>query len=327
MGMLVHGKWSKEWYQPDEKGRFQRPATVFRNWISADGSTGYEPEAGRYHLYISYACPWAHRTLILRKLKGLEEAISISVVNPLMTEDGWTFNAWPGVIPDSIGNKKFLREVYTEAVPDYTGRVTVPLLWDKKTGHIVNNESRMIMRMFDHEFESVATIHTDYAPPELHTLVDQTIDSLYEPVNNGVYRAGFATEQEAYNEGVTELFAALDHWDKVLDDQRYLCGERITEADWCFFTTLLRFDPVYYVHFKCNVRHISEYRNLQNYLRDLYQQPGIAETCHLDHIKTHYYMSHPMLNPMRIVPKGPKLTLDQPHDRGRFDSARSKRAK
>ncbi len=316
-GMLVNGKWTNEPYQQDPQGRFMRNPTKFRNWIKADGSTGFKPESGRYHLYVSLACPWAHRTLIMRKLKGLEEAISVSIVDPFMDEDGWEFSDAPGSIPDRVNNARYLREIYVKADPNCTGRVTVPVLWDKETGTIVNNESREIIRMFDIEFEDISLSKVSFYPDGLGEEIDKTIDKIYQPINNGVYRAGFATTQGAYEEGVTELFNALDYWESVLDKQRYLCGDRITEADWCMFTTLLRFDPVYYVHFKCNLRRIIDYPNLWNYLKELYQQPGVKETCNLDHIKQHYYKSHPHINPTRIIPKGPTINFDTPHNRER----------
>jgi putative glutathione S-transferase len=286
MGQLVDGKWSTEWYTPDEKGRFVRSETTFRGRVSSDGSSPFTPDAGRYHLYISLACPWAHRTLIMRSLKGLESTIGLSIVDAHMTDNGWHFSTNPGALPDTVNNCNFMREIYTLADPHYTGRVTVPVLWDKKNSTIVNN-------------------------------IDATIEAIYEPVNNGVYKAGFATTQEAYDSAVTELFGALDHWEGVLGSRRYLCGERITEADWCLFTTLVRFDAVYYTHFKCNRQHIYEYPNLWNYLKELYQIPKVSGTCNFDHIKRHYYMSHPMVNPHGIVPVGPVIDLDEPHDRDR----------
>jgi putative glutathione S-transferase len=321
LGMLKDGKWVSEREQEDQQGRFVRPSTTFRNPITADGSSGYPAVANRYHLYVSLACPWAHRTLILRSLKGLTDAISVSIVDPVMGENSWEFSTAPGCIPDIVNHARYLWEVYVQMEPHYTGRVTVPVLWDKQTGTIVNNESREIIRMFDTEFESIATEHVDLYPEGLRTQIDQTIDAIYQPINNGVYRAGFATQQGAYDEAVTELFAALDHWEAVLDKQRYLCGNQLTEADVCLFTTLLRFDPVYYVHFKCNLRHIMDYPNLWGYLRDLYQHPGIKETCNLDHIKLHYYKSHPKVNPSRLVPKGPILDLESPPGRDRFLAA------
>lgn len=314
-GMLIEGEWKLEGYEGDEKGRFQRNPTSFHHWITADGSSGFKAEAGRYHLYVSYACPWANRTLIMRGLKGLTDAISVSVVDPYMGDDGWWFSDAPGTIPDTVNQAKYLREIYLKADPNYTGRVTVPILWDKQKETIVNNESREIIRMLDHEFGEIANSKVDLCPRELHAKVEEAMDAIYQPINNGVYRAGFAQSQEAYEEAFTELFQALDHWEKVLDKQRYLCGDQITEADICMFTTLFRFDAVYYVHFKCNLQHVYEYPNLWNYVRDLYQHPGFKETCNLDHIKQHYYRSHPHINPSGIVPKGPKLDFDAPHNR------------
>ncbi len=314
-GMMIEGQWCKEGYQKDSKGRFLRNPTTFRNWITADGSSGFKAESDRYYLYVSFACPWAHRTLIMRRLKGLEDAIGLSIVDPLMAEEGWEFSNYPGSIPDSVNGASYLRDIYAKADSKYTGRVTVPVLWDKQTNTIVNNESREIIRMFDREFEAFAQNKVNFCPEELQEEIDQTIDAIYNPINNGVYRAGFATTQEAYEEGVTQLFETLDYWEGVLGKQRYLCGEHITEADWCMFTTLLRFDPVYYVHFKCNIRHIWDYPNLWNYLKELYQYPGVKETCNLDHIKRHYYISHPHINPSGIVPKGPAINFEEPNNR------------
>lgn len=318
MGMLVNGKWSTEWYQPDSKGRFQRPETLFRHRVTADGSSGFKAEAGRYHLYVSHACPWAHRTLIMRKLKNLEDAISVSVVDYFMGDDGWVFTERPGATLDTVNNKKFLRDIYLLADPDYTGRVTVPVLWDKKEQTIVNNESREILRMLDTEFDAIGDASVTFAPAGMRDKIDETLTAIYEPINNGVYRSGFATTQEAYDEAVTQLFDALDHWDKVLGSQRFLCGDIITEADWCLFTTLVRFDPVYVGHFKCNLRRIVDYPNLWNFVKELYQTPGIADTCNFDHIKRHYYESHETINPTRIVPKGPIVDFNEPHDRDRL---------
>jgi putative glutathione S-transferase len=315
LGMLMDGKWVTDREQEDKKGKFVRPSTTFRNWITADGSSGFKAERDRYHLYVSLACPWAHRTLIMRQLKGLSDAISVSVVNPEMGDNSWEFSDGEGCIPDTVNHTRYLWELYTKVEPDYTGRVTVPVLWDKQTGTIVNNESREIIRMLDTEFGEIAKPDVDLYPKALQPQIDETIDAIYQPINNGVYRAGFATTQEAYEEAVTELFENLDHWETVLGKQRYLCGDRLTEADICMFTTLLRFDPVYYVHFKCNLRRIVDYPNLWGYLRDLYQHPGVKETCNLDHIKRHYYKSHPKVNPTRIVPKGPIIDFDAPHNR------------
>jgi glutathionyl-hydroquinone reductase len=318
LGVLLQGKWVSERQQEDDQGRFVRPSTTFRNWITADGSSGFKAEADRYHLYVSLACPWAHRTLIMRQLKGLSDAISVSVVDPVMGEHGWEFSEGPGCIPDFVNQARYLWELYIKVDQHYSGRVTVPILWDKHTQTVVNNESREIIRMLDTEFEAVSPTGRDLYPADLQQSIDQTIDAIYQPINNGVYRAGFATKQTAYEEAVTELFEALDHWEQVLGQQRYLCGNQITEADICLFTTLLRFDPVYYVHFKCNLRRIVDYPNLWGYLRDIYQLPGVKETCNLDHIKRHYYISHPKVNPSRLVPKGPIIDFDQPHDRDRF---------
>ncbi|MDP9454303.1 MAG: glutathione S-transferase family protein [Actinomycetota bacterium] len=319
--MLVEGEWKTEERIPrDSEGRFVRSTTSFRDRVTADGSSGFGAEAGRYHLYVAWACPWAHRTAILRKLKGLEDAISMSVVGSYMGDDGWGWYGEPGEVPDDVNGARYLREVYQKADPSYTGRVTTPVLWDKETGTIVNNESREIIRMLDHEFDGVEGVRADldFCPEDLREEVDRVIDEIYEPINNGVYRTGFAMKQPAYDEAVTELFEALNHWEEVLGERRYLCGERITEADWCMFPTLLRFDPVYVGHFKCNLRRIVDYPNLWNYTKDLYQQPGVAETANLDHIKKHYYRSHESINPSRIVPKGPIIDFDEPHDRDRF---------
>jgi glutathionyl-hydroquinone reductase len=314
-GMMIDGEWRNEKYQMDTKGRFQRNPTTFRNWITADGTSGFKAEANRYHLYISYACPWAHRTLILRQLKGLEDAIGLSIVEPLMADDGWEFSEFSGSIPDTVNYANYLREIYAKADSKYTGRVTVPVLWDKPKNTIVSNESREIIRMFDREFEALAKNKINLYPEELKEEIDKTIEAIYQPINNGVYRSGFATSQEAYEEAVTELFEALDYWEKVLAKQRYLCGDVLTEADICLFTTLLRFDVVYYVHFKCNIRHIWDYPNLWNYLKELYQYPQIKETCNFEHIKRHYYLSHPHINPSGLVPKGPVINLEEPHNR------------
>ncbi len=315
LGQLIDGEWHSDRSQEDEKGRFVRPSTTFRNWITADGSSDFPAEAGRYHLYVSLACPWAHRTLIMRSLKGLQDAIGLSIVDPVIDADSWEFSDYPGSIRDTVNNAEYLWQIYTKADPDYTGRVTVPVLWDKETGTIVNNESREIIRMLDTEFEAIATTDNHFCPPDLKPKIEEAIDAIYQPINNGVYRAGFATSQAAYEEGITDLFNALDRWENILSQQRYLCGDRITEADWCMFTTLFRFDAVYYVHFKCNLRRIVDYPNLWNYLKELYQLPGVKETCNLDHIKTHYYQSHNKINPTAIVPKGPIIDFDEPHDR------------
>lgn len=318
MGKLIDGKWTQEGYRSDEKGGFKREDTTFRDWVTADGSSGFPAAAGRYHLYVSLACPWAHRTLILRKLKGLEEAISVSVVDPYMGENGWFFSDAPGATRDEVNGADYLWQVYVKARPDMTGRVTVPLLWDRERQTVVNNESREIVRMLDREFDAFAKNRVTLCPEDLREDVDKAIDEMYEAVNNGVYRAGFAFTQDAHEVAVKELFAALDRYEAILEKQRYLCGDTLTEADVFLFTTLFRFDPVYYVHFKCNVKRIEDYPALSAFLRDIYQTDGVAETCNLDHVKEHYYRSHPFLNPRGIVPVGPELDLRAPHGRERF---------
>lgn len=319
MGLLIDGKWSPEPAVIDATGRFIRPRTQFRRWIRTDPAADLHPQAARYHLYVSYACPWAHRTLIVRALKGLEGVISLAVVDPFMGEQGWHFSDAPGCVPDTVNGARYLLEVYVKANTHYTGRVTVPVLWDRQQETIVNNESREIMRMFDTVFSALAANPIDFCPAPLTEEIDTTIDALYNAVNNGVYRAGFARTQEAHEEAIADLFEALDHWEQHLAQQRYLCGRTVTEADWCFFTTLLRFDMVYYTHFKCNLRRIVDYPNIWNYLKDLYQMPGVAATCNFEHIKQHYFRSHVSLNPRGIVPVGPIIDFREPHDRDRFD--------
>jgi len=324
MGLLVDGVWQDKWYDTKSTGgRFKRQDSIFRNWITADGSAGpngkggFKAEPGRYHLYVSLACPWAHRTLIFRRLKGLENMISVDVVHPFMGENGWTFEAgYPGATGDSVNGKTYLYEVYLAAKPDYTGRVTVPTLWDKETGTIVSNESAEIIRMLNSAFDEVGAREGDFHPPELRGEIDAVNERVYHDINNGVYKSGFATAQDAYEEAFGALFNTLDMVEDRLSRQRYLAGERLTEADWRLFTTLVRFDPVYYSHFKCNKRRIVDYPNLSNYLRELYQHPGVRETVNMDHIKYHYYASHESINPTRIVPVGPEIDLEAPHDRG-----------
>jgi putative glutathione S-transferase len=323
MGLFVDGVWKAE--GPEiRSGRFVRPPTSFRNWVTPDGRPGpsgeggFAAEPGRYHLYVSLACPWAHRTVIFRKLKKLEDVISLSVVEPLMGSEGWVFGSGGGAIPDFVNHKRRLADVYLLADPHYTGRVTVPVLWDRRRNTIVNNESAEIIRMFNSAFDAFTDVRTDYCPAELRDEIDRVNRLVYENVNNGVYRAGFAGSQEAYEEAFLALFAALDEIDDRLSRQRYLVGRALTEADWRLFTTLVRFDAVYYSHFKCNLRRIVDYANLGNYLRDLYQVPGVAATVSLDHIKRHYYGSHRHLNPSGIVPLGPALDFSAPHDRARF---------
>ena len=317
-GRLIDGQWYAQGYEPDDKGRFVRQESVFREWTVDAPGERFRPEAERYHLYVSYACPWAHRILIMRRLKGLEAAIPVSAVHPLMLDDGWEFRDYPGSIGDPVHQARYLREVYVAADSSFTGRVTVPLLWDRREGTIVNNESRELLRMLDHDWHAVATDATDFAPANLIDTVDRTIDAIYEPVNNGVYKCGFARSQEAYEEAADALYGALDHWDGILGEQRFLCGDRVTEADICLFTTLIRFDPVYSVHFKCSQRRIMDYPNLLNYLRDLYQRSAFRETTNMDHIRQHYYGSHGFINPTGIVARAPLVDLDAPHGRERF---------
>ena len=319
MGQLVDGVWQADTQAVrSQDGRFIRTDPQFRDFITADGSSGFKAEAGRYHLYISLACPWAHRTLIFRRLKGLEDVISLSIVDPLMADQGWAFGDSEGCIADPLFGASTMHEIYTQARADYSGRVTVPVLWDRERATIVNNESPEIIRMFNSEFAAFAPETLDYYPAELRDEIDAVNERVYEDVNNGVYRTGFAATQESYEEAFYRLFAALDWLEARLETRRYLCGAAITEADWRLFTTLVRFDCVYVGHFKCNLRRIADYTCLSNYLRELYQIPGIAELCNFRHIKEHYYRSHESINPTRIVPRGPELTLDQPHDRGRL---------
>ena len=325
MGLLVDGQWQDKWYDTEASGgRFVREDAGFRNWVTADGSAGpagvggFKAEANRYHLYVSLACPWAHRTTIYRKLKGLEDMISLSVVHPFMGDKGWTFAEGAGVIADPIVNASYLYEVYVAAKPNYTGRVTVPILWDKKTNTIVSNESSEIIRMLNSAFDEAGATDVNFLPKALLAEIDTINEFVYSAVNNGVYKAGFATTEAAYKEAVVTLFDALDTLEARLADQRYLLGDTITEADWRLFTTLVRFDAVYVGHFKCNIRRIVDYPNLWGYLRDLYQVPGIAETVSIEHIKAHYYTSHANINPTRIIPVGPVLDFNEPHDRARF---------
>ena len=325
MGLLVDGQWQDKWYDTEASGgRFVREDAGFRNWVTADGSAGptgvggFKAEANRYHLYVSLACPWAHRTTIYRKLKGLEDMISLSVVHPFMGDKGWTFAEGAGVFADPIVNASYLYEVYVAAKPNYTGRVTVPILWDKKTNTIVSNESSEIIRMLNSAFDEAGATDVNFLPKALLAEIDTINEFVYSAVNNGVYKAGFATTEAAYKEAVVTLFDALDTLEARLADQRYLLGDTITEADWRLFTTLVRFDAVYVGHFKCNIRRIVDYPNLWGYLRDLYQVPGIAETVSIEHIKAHYYTSHANINPTRIIPVGPVLDFNEPHDRARF---------
>jgi glutathionyl-hydroquinone reductase len=323
MGLLVDGVWQDD-VSRTKDGHFVRPATRFRNWVTPDGSAGasgeggFGAEAGRYHLYVSLSCPWAHRTIIFRKLKALESVVSMSIVSPDMLKDGWTFNVSEGSSGDTANGKSKLSEVYVLADPRYTGRVSVPVLWDKKRKTIVNNESSEIIRMLNSAFGAFTNVHTDYYPEPLRAQIDKLNDLVYPNINNGVYRAGFATSQTAYEQAFRNVFDALEEIEQILSQHRYLVGSTITEADWRLFCTLIRFDAVYYSHFKCNWRHIYEFPNLSNYLRDLYQVPGVAETVSIEQIKRHYYGSQRQVNPTGVVPVGPQLDFAAPHDRARF---------
>lgn len=310
MGRLVDGQWRTGEVAPtDDGGAFQREETTFRGTIEA-------PEAGRYLLYVSYACPWAHRTLVARALLGLQDAIDVSVVDPHMGEDGWAFSQRAGCVPDPIFGAEFLREVYTAAKPDYTGKVTVPVLLDTQTKTIVNNESREVLRLLCTEFSKISDARIDLCPAPKRSEIDAMIDANYGPINNGVYRAGFAKRQPAYDEAIDDLFVALDRCERRLRESRFLCGDTLTEADICLFTTLIRFDVVYHTHFKCNVKRIVDYPALWGFVRDIYQMPGVAQTCNFDHIRRHYYGSHPDVNPHGIVARGPALDYESDHGRG-----------
>jgi putative glutathione S-transferase len=317
MGQMIEGVWQPGWYAPDARGAFRRPRTRFHGHIC--------PEAGRYHLFASYACPWAQRALITRSVRGLEDAIGVTIVDPRMGDDGWAF---PEGVTEPVMGAKLLAEIYLRANARYTGRVTVPVLWDLRAGTIVNNESREVMRMLDVDMAPFATrAGSLLAPPELVGRIDETLDAIYGPINDGVYRAGFATTQHAYERACAELFAALDGWEAVLARQRFTCGDVMTEADVALFTTLLRFDLVYYAHFKCNLRRVQDYPNLWGFVRDVYQVPEVKATCRLDHIKVHYYWSQTTVNPHRIVPLGPTIDLDAPHDRARLTATAAPRGR
>lgn len=324
MGRLINGIWHDEWYDTaSHGGRFVRDASVFRNWVTADGAPGpsgeggFKAESGRYHLYVAYACPWAHRTLIFRQLKQLQDHVGCSVVGPLMLDQGWEIPSGG----DPLFGSEYLHQIYTRAKSDYTGRASVPVLWDKQRQTIVSNESAEIIRMFNSAFDAVGAGGADYYPAALRDEIDRINETVYDAINDGVYRAGFASTQAAYEYAVTRLFDVLDTLDARLDRQRYLVGGTLTEADWRLFTTLLRFDAVYFGHFKCNLRRIADYPNLSMYLRELFQFPGVAETVRMDHIKQHYYRSHPKINPSGIVPLGPVLDLTRAHDRERLRAA------
>ena len=328
MKTLIDGKWvdrSAEGKTSD--GSFRRAASTFRNWVTADGSPGpsgeggFPAESGRYHLYVSHACPWAHRTMIFRVLKGLEDHISVSVVHPLMLEKGWELtDTYPGATGDPVLGKEAMYQVYLEADPKATTRASVPVLWDKERGTIVSNESSEIIRMFNSAFDAITGNGLDFYPEELRAGIDAVNAGVYDNVNNGVYKSGFATSQAAYDKAVTALFEELDRLEARLAGQRYLAGDRITEADWRLFTTLVRFDQVYHGHFKCNRKRLIDYPNLWGFTRELYQWPGVAETVHMDHIRLHYHASHESINPHRIVPIGPELDFMEPHGRERLSA-------
>ena len=316
MGLLVDGQWHDRWYDTKSTGgRFVRKDSQFRSWITPDGSAGptgeagFKAEAGRYHLYISLACPWASRVMIMRSIKGLKDMISVSIVNPLMVENGWTFEPDEGVVADPILDADYMYQVYTHADPHYSGRVTVPVLYDKQTNKIVNNESSEIMRMLNAAFDEIGALPGDYSPEELLPEIDAINEKVYDNVNNGVYKSGFATDQAVYEEEVKNVFTTLDELEALLAEQPYLVGDKITEADWRLFTTLIRFDSVYYGHFKCNIRNLTDYPNLWRYTKELYNYPGVAETVDFKHIKEHYYRSHKTINLNGIVPFGPELDL------------------
>ena len=327
MGLLVDGKWHEDWYDTKKSGgRFERFESIFRNWVTTDGSPGpageggFKAEAGRYHLYLAYSCPWAHRMLIWRKLKGLEEAITVSIADSEKNGQGWTFREGEGLIPDDVNGATYLHQIYTKAAPDYTGRVTVPTLWDKERQTVVNNESSELVRMFDSAFDAVGATGPVLYPPELKDEIDALNARIYATLNNGVYRCGFATSQAAYDEAIGPLFKTLDFLDDVLSRRRYLTGERITEADWRLFPTLARFDLAYVGNFKCNLRRLVDYPNLWPYTRELYQVPGIAETTNLRQIKVGYY-SIAAVNPTKVVPAGPEIDFTEPHGRERLAGA------
>ncbi|WP_323769703.1 glutathione S-transferase family protein [Antarctobacter sp.] len=329
MGQLVDGNWHAGWYDTKKSGgKFVRSESSWRNWITADGSAGpsgeggFKAEADRYHLYVSYACPWAHRALVFRKLKGLEDLITVSAVHPDMLDDGWTFQTDDkGATGDTLYGLPYLRDIYTKADPKATTRVTVPILWDKQRKTIVSNESAEIIRMFNSAFDRVTGNTDDYWPKGLRDAIEPVNARIYDTLNNGVYKSGFATSQEAYDAAVYPLFDTLDWIEERLSRTRYLMGDQVTEADWRLFTTLIRFDKVYHGHFKCNRARIVDYPNLWNYTRELYQWPGVAETVNFDHITRHYHYSHETVNPHRIVPVGPDLDLNAPHGRERMRAA------
>lgn len=323
MGLLIDGVWHDQWYDTKSSdGKFERAAAKFRNWITTDGSVGpsgtdgFKAESGRYHLYVSYACPWAHRALIFRNLKGLQDHITVSAVHPDMLSDGWTFETDDlGATGDTLYGLPFARDIYTKADPTFSGRVTVPILWDKKRETIVSNESSEIIRMFNSAFDQITGNSDDYWPAELHSTIEPINDRIYDTLNNGVYKSGFATSQQAYDDAVSALFDTMEWLEELLSTQRYLMGDTLTEADWRLFTTLVRFDPVYHLHFKCNRKRLVDYPHLWAYTRELYQKPGVAETVNLDHIIRHYHYSHESINPHRIIPINPVIDFRAAHGR------------
>ncbi len=325
MGLLVNGEWHDRWYDTkNSDGAFEREAAQLRNWITLDGEAGpsgiggFKAESGRYHLYVSLACPWAHRTLIFRKLKKLEQHIDVSVVSPDMLEQGWTFKTDEGSTGDQLFGSEFMHQIYTRNKADYSGRVTVPVLWDKENDCIVSNESSEIIRMFNSAFNAVTGDTQDFFPAEKRDEIETINHLIYQNINNGVYRCGFATRQKAYENAYTKLFDALDKVEGILSKQRYLTGDSITEADWRLFTTLIRFDSVYHGHFKCNRQRLEDFSHISHYVRELYQWPNVADTVDFYHIKRHYYFSHAMINPTRVVPVGPDIDYHTPHNRETF---------
>lgn len=318
LGQLINGKWTTEWTEHNETGQFQRMSTQFHHWVTADGSSGFQAEVGRYHLYISLGCPWAHRTALLWKLKGLEQIVGLSIVDPEISEQGWRFSDYPGCIRDSVNQLEYLWQIYVKSDPNYTGRVTVPVLWDKQTNQILNNESRQIIQILNSEFDAFGNRFVDFYPLALRSEIDRVMDEIYQPINNGVYRSGFASSQAAYDTVVTELFHALETWELILSKQRYLCGDELTLADWCLFTTLFRFDLAYYGLFKCNLKQLVDFPNLWSYCRELYQYREVESVCSSDHVKRLYYAGLPELNPTRIVPIGPEINFGLPHNRERI---------
>ncbi|WP_340238951.1 glutathione S-transferase family protein [Sulfitobacter pontiacus] len=323
MGLLIDGEWRDKWYDTESTGgKFERSTSKFRNWVTADGSagpsgkSGFQAQSGRYHLYVSYACPWAHRALIFRALKDLTDHISVSVVHPDMMEDGWTFATdFEGATGDTLFGSDFLRDIYIKADPNFTGRVTVPVLWDKAQNTIVSNESAEIIRMFNNAFNEITGNTDDYWPTDLREQIADINERVYETVNNGVYKAGFATSQDAYDDAVHPLFDSLAWLESILENNRFLAGDKLTEADWRLFTTLARFDFVYHTHFKCNHKRLTDYPNLWAYTRQLYQHADIAETVHFDHIVRHYHFSQTTVNPHQIIPINPTVDFTAPHGR------------